>query len=264
MLFRLALCAVPLLVAATPAKRPQVAFGGSDSNSLSLPTAALPAFEWLTAEEIKPSLHSTYSLSELQRAAQATFGEDAVWHCLQGALTAVFFSDETTMKSSCPDFGIKWLPDFKHSDIGFAEPPTGEIIIEVVNATTGVKTGCLGEGMMWTLGACGAFNVTSFNETTPVNSTYWMSTPNNFTLTGIKGPCGAEKGVFACKALAVASFFQVDLDTSFLIFNGTADFYSPFAPMGPWMKLPILTAGKLGMVNVSLTFSPAPPAPPAF
>ncbi|KAI5481122.1 ribonuclease T2 [Pseudohyphozyma bogoriensis] len=255
MLANLAVLALPLLAAA---KRSQLTFGTAVA-PVQESTSTLPPYEWLASSNIRPCPHAEYSLAQLQDAAIATFGEPAVWRCVAGKLTSVFWSENEDLTSSCPETGIKWFSAGAEPQAVVASPPTGEVILEVV--VNGTKKGCLGEGGMWSLlPPCAAFNVTSFNETTPES---YAAVPNNFTLTGVKGPCSAAKGVFACKNASTPSFFQSEPEASLLVFNLTSQFYAPLVPVIPWMKLPILTTPKLGSVNVTIEYSPAPIPPVA-
>ncbi|KAM0749993.1 hypothetical protein T439DRAFT_326871 [Meredithblackwellia eburnea MCA 4105] len=256
------------LAAVASAKRSQLTFGDASPSWISssdlVSDISLPAYEWITAHGLRPCPKKSLSLAQLQKVAVDTFGEEAVWNCVGNVLSSVWWSGEAGHTvSTCPKTGIKWLPLSYKTQTTKASPPTGAIIINVVNATTGVQTGCLGDKGMWSLGACGVFNVTSYNETvvdTPATLASFL-VPNNFTLSTIAGNCSAAKGVFSCKNLTVPSFFQSNASESLISFNASTAFFSPFAPMGPWMKMPILTKAKLSTVNVSLSYTAAP-APP--
>ncbi|KAM0790833.1 hypothetical protein ACM66B_004678 [Microbotryomycetes sp. NB124-2] len=197
----------------------------------------LPTYDWLSAAGITPSTSKTYSLSQLQTAANNNFGHDVTWKCQNGALNEVWYSyvtkgnivngqflaSDPLASSNCPSTGIKYLPKGSASSTtttsaaGSTSTSGTSSNVNVINSS-GTKQGCLISTGKWMVGStCAGYTS--------------RASGSGFTLSTSKGPCAVISNTFTCASGQTATVFTKDSSGN-LLYSGRSTFYADSTPSG--------------------------------
>ncbi|KAH9879773.1 hypothetical protein J1614_001796 [Plenodomus biglobosus] len=206
----------------------------------------LPSYEWLADAGITPSTTATYTMSQIQAAIQQHRpGVPVTLRCRAHALNEIWYHFDVRgslqtgvfvpahpdgMKSSCPEYGIKYLP--KHA---LAQPPPRPTVTTVPTTTAnnpaptatsvpgppfsgrgflqveveGHNAGCvISKGLWFASGTCATFAASAVDDST--SSSDIDSTSNStFTLSSSKGPCAISHAALRCsKAIKTPTLFS--------------------------------------------------------
>ncbi|GJN91945.1 hypothetical protein Rhopal_004973-T1 [Rhodotorula paludigena] len=203
----------------------------------------LPTYDWLAAEGIVPSLTDTYTLAQLQAAAQKKFGHKIFWGCTNsGELDEAWYYytvkgpiaggqfipvEVVGRETSCSNTdAIKYIPKGVSGGNNGGSVPSGDYSSAFLNAEyEGKQTGCLiSKGVWFTSGTCATYRLYPSTEGAELTA--------GFTMTTSKGPCTVSQGAeLSCASGNIASTFAID-SNNYLTYEGSSQFYAKNAAAG--------------------------------
>ncbi|KAF3760918.1 ribonuclease T2, partial [Cryphonectria parasitica EP155] len=203
-------------------------------------------FQTLTlyAAGIVPSNSATYTLSEINAAISAQFGQDPVLLCDDDTISEIYYGFYVNgpllnqdfvpaavvgEDSTCPSSGIKYpVKSGATTTTTTATATTTSSSSSATGSTVsgdgywyayydGEKNGCLiSEGYWYTTGTCATYEATTSGD--------------GFTMTSSKGTCGVSDNELGCASGVSSTTFTV-ID-GYLAYDGTTTFYSNEIPTG--------------------------------